>query len=749
MTDWGTKLLPFPGDVEIPATDLAIPKARALALVVPRLPFVKVLSCRRDSARPRTEIVVIEVEVERGQTVVNDIRRNEVLAVEFDARDHVAPTVLALRTDFPRVPHLVLDRKEVPRTLCLYELPYSEVRLRWTPRSFVDWLREWLARTAENKLHSPDQPLEPLILQTAPRIILPNELLSARPDSAVFLKLVDVKGDHQVLYARKVDEKEQSAGPSVLVLSLEAKPHVHGIIERAPQTLEELHELLEKVGISLLDSLRVAIRNHFVDKPIGGILRAHLLILVALPKLRQPGKEPETIERCALICDKQMGAIGEAIGVLASDGSTAGYVMAPDLARRGKEIRVSVLQPHFSLSREAAARHSGSAQNSEQFCLVGVGALGSQIALNLVRAGFGKWTVIDGDVVLPHNLARHALVDFLGYPKADALAEFSTLIIDGEQVLNAVVADILTFPSSQNQDLEKALAGAKAIVDCSASLAVARHLVHEISVPARRVSLFLNPAGTDLVLLAESEGRETTLDQLEMQFYRMILRTPQLWNHLRTAVASVRYSVGCRDISAVISQDLVALNAAIGSRQIREALGSKHATISTWSLDPDSMETTRFSTGAEACSVFESNGWRISYDGALLRLLSMLRQAKLPTETGGVLLGTFDTSRKIVYAVDALPAPPDSVETPHSFVRGCKGLRAALEVAGNITHGHLEYVGEWHTHPRGFSSQASEDDKKLLDALSRLMADDGLPEVMLIVAGGGKHSWYLRDQTPA
>ena len=39
--------------------------------------------------------------------------------------------------------------------------------------------------------------------------------------------------------------------------------------------------------------------------------------------------------------------------------------------------------------------------------------------MNLVRSGFGIWTLIDEDELMPHNLARHALPPWcVGMPKA-------------------------------------------------------------------------------------------------------------------------------------------------------------------------------------------------------------------------------------------------------------------------------------------------------------------------------------------
>jgi molybdopterin/thiamine biosynthesis adenylyltransferase len=56
--------------------------------------------------------------------------------------------------------------------------------------------------------------------------------------------------------------------------------------------------------------------------------------------------------------------------------------------------------------------------------VVGVGAVGSYVADGLARAGVGRLTVIDGDIVRPGNLVRHLLTDqrLIGEAKATAVA---------------------------------------------------------------------------------------------------------------------------------------------------------------------------------------------------------------------------------------------------------------------------------------------------------------------------------------
>jgi hypothetical protein len=52
----------------------------------------------------------------------------------------------------------------------------------------------------------------------------------------------------------------------------------------------------------------------------------------------------------------------------------------------------------------------------------------------------------------------------------------------------------------------------------------------------------------------------------------------------------------------------------------------------------------------------------------------------------------------------------------------------------------LQYIGEWHTHPKGYAPDMSGDDKILFSWMIENMNKEGLPALMLIVGEG--HSFY-------
>ena len=100
-----------------------------------------------------------------------------------------------------------------------------------------------------------------------------------------------------------------------------------------------------------------------------------------------------------------------------------GALLGADIDRqRASAIDVLVLNPSFALSRLNAALFNGYAPSTTRVTAVGVGALGSQAIAELVRGGFGCWTLIDYDHLLPHNTARHELPEqAVGFPKALAM----------------------------------------------------------------------------------------------------------------------------------------------------------------------------------------------------------------------------------------------------------------------------------------------------------------------------------------
>ena len=122
-------------------------------------------------------------------------------------------------------------------------------------------------------------------------------------------------------------------------------------------------------------------------------------------------------------------------------------------------------------------------------------------------------------------------------------------------------------------------------------------------------------------------------------------------------------------------------------------------------------------------------------DDALVASLRAMRQASLPAETGGVLVGIVDAFRCAITLVEALPAPDDSTGSVSDFRRGTDGLSDQLQTVQEATRDQVRYAGEWHSHPQGHTARPSALDLRQLAYLRAELAREGLPPVMVIVGG--------------
>ena len=717
--------------------DLALSKARDLAALTADedIPYVDLVECRQTDA---DEVVVLDVRPEVPQRPVYDVRHVERIAVVFDTADERQPNPLALRTSFPLVPHINVGPEGMPRSLCLFEAAYDEQKVTWTAAAFARQLHHRLSATARGEVHDEDQPLEQLFLGSLSRLVLAPGFFDPAAESPVNDLAIYGTGESLsvLIAAAQADVPLGAHALPFAVATYTTASRTHGIIRLQPRELAGLIDFLGDEGPGLIEALRT--RLDFLRGAKVSLDR-RLILIVRFPKRRTDKAEPESVDVWAFITSSTLTEIGVDIGHWDAPGATDGVpgrLLIRDATRTGETTQIELLNPTPALTRADAAQFNGTSTNDTRYVAVGAGALGSHILLPLARAGHGIYTAVDSDHLLPHNVARHALTrGAVGFPKAEVVAYTLNQLYE-EDIAQSIEADVLRAPSD---GLAQALEEADVVLDLSASVAVARHLALDAVTDARRVSLFLSPSGADLVLLAESEGRDLRLDLLEMEYYRALVRDARLQGHLNDRGNPVRYAHACRDVSARLPHDAVMLHGAIGTRAIR-TLGAD-AAARVWRTGSD-LSSVGIDVSLGNYVETTVGGWTISVSRHILDEAYRQRISHLPNETGGVLLGAFDTSRRRLYVVDHVPAPPDSVERPTAYIRGAAGLADAVNAVGELTAHQLGYVGEWHSHPHSAALAPSGDDTELFAWLSDHRRFDGLPAVMAIF-GEGTSSWFV------
>ncbi len=733
---------------EVGAFDDSAPAlARELAALaaVGYLPGVGLMTLRL-STEPGYAAIALEVDVERPQDLAYPIRANEPIVVVFPF-DGGQPSVLSLRPDFPDTPHQNWALPGGPFALCIDDRPWAEAQLTASAREIARRIQLWLAKAARGELHDAAQPPDPLFFGSQAGLILPASALGGGQQAIELAGMM--RSDNSRLIISRPAVANNPHPPVLTVLAFQAQPQEMARLRHAPDTLAALAAELEPHGIDLVSELKARLKAwRGLGPEHVRRLGTRLAIVVAFPV--RVGDRPAANDLRAFLTDDTAGEIGVGLGVLYSNsrtdvGDKRGYMLAvPERAASLDALRIMPVQVHLSLDRDLAAAVAGrETADRRRALLVGAGSLGSQLSVDLAREGAFAWTVVDDDQLLPHNLVRHALyAEDIGAQKADALAtKLSGLLAEP---VDAIVCNIMMPDQQSASRLAAASSEADVIIDATASVAASRHISDLPEAPGRRICAFFNPAGTAVVLLAEGVARNPTLRDLEAQYYRLVLTAPSLVGHLATEMSGVRYSGSCRALTNRISGANAAILSALAAKGAIAELAGERASVTVWSLSP-AGEVARVRVEGAQVQVASLAGWTIVYDGGLLDRLAALRSAGLPNETGGVLLGVVDHSRKAIHIAHALPAPADSLSSRARFERGVVGLADDVGAAVVATMHQLRYIGEWHSHPDFASAKPSPTDVDQLRWLGQELEAEGLPGLIAIAGQDGRFTFSVLD----
>lgn len=708
-------------------------------------PDIEVRELRRVSGGTSFDLIVVEA----GDGTVaprNEagIHRRERLALYYQNENGIPFQVRALRRDFPDTLHQNGVESGTPKSLCLYEQDWDTVERSWTAPKLLAQILRWLEKTADGTLHAQDQALEQVFYGSGIQLVLPANFAAEIDSPRHELRLHRAPGSPQrIVLIGTVDDRDPAVSSALpfQVLSIALDGVAHPPIQAPPTTLEQLQGLLERVGTSLFPALTEIICAKARDgaTPAKGETRKKVMLLLRVPRLRENVRE--RIDVLGFLLDADLAGLGLALGVLQQTQpngpafpfhqlDTAQTTAVNDGA--WSQIRLMPMDLRESTTRASARHWSGISGGAGEFrgILAGVGALGSTLADLWARSGWGCWDYVDPDLIEPHNPIRHlARQGDVGRPKVDVVRELTAATL-GESC-----SDSNALPVKANAGDEAALATAIAraslLVDATTTLSVPRDW-SERDVP-RTASVFLTPSGQASVLLLEDAARRVRAASLEAQYYRAVLRSSWGTAHLTTESAVRRTGAGCRDHSLVLSAESILLHAALLSRRLRQLADGTTASIGVWSADGENGAVSFQDVPVRDMRQLACGNWKIYWDDGLDEHLRALRAHSLPNETGGILLGVTDHKLRTIHLVDALSAPLDSSSSPEGFTRGREGVTQARQDCLARTARMVDYVGEWHSHPRGVGATPSSLDVELLAHLATALASDGIPGVMLIV----------------
>jgi len=721
---------------------LTITRTRALADAVIRHEDFDLIEClvREEDGVAAVEFLIVDARCDAvPPNNSHGIGYPERLALGIPKDPKHLVEVLALREKFPRLMHQNLTPEGAPASLCLYYEPARAVQRTWTPQNFLGRVQTWLEKAARDQLHAADQPAEQLFFVTPFELVLPWNFDQLRQAAEVTFHVVEGPerprpGRTYFLHPTSKGVQPNRAFAPILI---SLQPVVHGRVDIDPPDLGGLADLLAARGLDLRLSIAQAVQEQVGTEGVPAAADSSFsVLLLDIPVSRAEGAIVERIFRRAYLLLHGPLKLGVYCGALMLHQDGRYYkeqLTGPFAAPPGdgwRRLETQAMEVQQGLDRASARKQSGIIDKGPAGTFVGAGALGSAVLDLWTRCGWGQWIVIDNDHVKPHNMVRHITrSDHIGASKSQAMAALHDAVMRGAGAMTAIHADA---SDVDNADVLAALTKATLVVDASTTIDYPR-LTSARDDVARHTSIFVTPDANGAVLLMEDAERTMRLRTLEAQYYRALITHEWGREHLAHHLGKYYSGASCRDISFVMPYSRIQAHAALLAEQLQLAVSDPEAAIRIWARDPK--------TGAVAARQVPVSGERamkldnltLFIDRGLEDKLRTLRAAKLPSETGGILLGYYDFNVDAVVVVDALAAPTDSHASAASFERGIAGVMDSVTDANSRTANIVQYIGEWHSHPPGHNTKPSRDDFFQLVYLATGMAHEGLPALQLIV----------------
>ena len=426
------------------------------------------------------------------------IKYQERLGLRFYNDTRKIPEVRALRSDFP----ITLHQHDVfpgePLSLCIYFEPWSAVERTWTAQKYLRRILWWLENISCNTLHADDQPLEPFYFDTRYTLVLPADFDEKAGNEGWALNVEHrplTENGFRILVGQ-FEQAEKSENKNHLSCELFSfDPVTHNAVERNPSTLGELHEQFAVRGVDFGGELFKRIKTKATG---SGISKPHMdlsLVVLHIPLTRKDGSEVEKNEIKGFLLHSNLVEIGikDEVLIKNQDKYWWAHIIGDNFPEISKwrDVRIELIEIIVPFTREIARKASGVTSDGPIGVLAGAGALGSSIVNLWYRQGWGTWTLIDNDIIKPHNLARHlALEPHIGSFKVHTIKSHETCIYPHEIQTTSPIADRVD--NFSNNYVCNALDSAELVVDVTTTLEVPRDLSTRLSIK-RLASVFITP----------------------------------------------------------------------------------------------------------------------------------------------------------------------------------------------------------------------------------------------------------------
>ncbi|MBA9077082.1 ThiF family adenylyltransferase [Rufibacter quisquiliarum] len=717
----------------------------------------------------------------RGTVNGIDIREEEPIIILFNKYlyPHEAPKVLSDRIRFPKgdLAHLNPTPKEHPACFCLHRGNINEWFAEHNIIDLVDRVCNWLKDAACDNLNRQDDDFEPVLFNNkfGCSVFLEEDLLKIL---SLHRKKNKIHGDsifvlYDVLTKRNNSEPQfsddyflrnnnyvfdLSAALKVAdhckernQLSLEGKSNDYctfGILAWPTET-DIIHKYFSSVPDKLgpfldwAETLNIPLRESFAD-----LLKKDLNLLPGIP--------------ITLILPRPRKLIGHS-----TNQEIISFITYPTITKEkeGKKWDdKSVVHPMMNLNplspfRAKAVSGFEALKSIEKVLVIGCGAVGSKAIFHLAKSGSTDLTLVDNDSILPHNLARHALLgDSLWQNKAEAVkSEIEKLFPNQKLNVKTYNESIVELFNSETNTLD--IRNHNFIIDATASNIVEKFLTYS-NLPShiRYSRMEIGDEGNLGILRIEGASRNPRMDDLKMLTYDLAIEDTSLSEWLirnknsqqngSAADEGITIGLNCSSDSVKLADETVSLHTSTIVAGLRNTIYKEEHDgkilfnhISLKAGFKVNAQEVKFGS-LDILKARNLQGWEVRLKNGIADQLFKQLSLNSPNETGGLLVGRTDLRNKTIYVTRFLDAPEDSIMTPYLFTRGITGISKIIKRVRKLTGGMLDFVGEWHTHPMG-GSKLSGKDRETVRELKSYLDKVNLPTFILIVTPNKLHPYVF------
>lgn len=543
-----------------------------------------------------------------------------------------------------------------------------------------------------------------------------------------------------------------------------------------PERADALIAALERVGVSttgLFEAIgQVGAINYLLasrrvqNEPVTPV---DFHLIVGTPSRRLE----DGVLRQHLVCwrfDELGSLIAE--NIIHAGGNDPGFAKVGNLAlsfvpkwlETAKTSWMQVMESRSEVTVRRDEQTSAEWVKERRVLVLGCGALGAPIAEYCVRAGATEVWVLDDGIVTPGILVRQPYVDAdIGRKKADVLAKrLNTIRTDAPVYPFACsVADFFVddYASPNGIDL---------IIDATANSSMASLLearryrarstwppVMTVGVghDARRGIVTVSKSGATgagrhilrrLALAARGQDANSLKDVAD-DFFPIAPMTPLF--QPEPGCSSPTFRGSASELSSLAGQLFDAgLRAIVGEGSIEISEPMVAAVVR---LDNNPGNRTRppiawFGWPNDYVSHDAISDYEVRISRAAINQMrtEVRRGARIrgpKIETGGMLIGHYDSSCKCIWVDDASGPPPDSRLSESFFDHGVEGTEQLLEYYRERTGGLSTFIGMWHSHPFGSARPSPTDAIAMTDLVTPVVK--GPRRALVLILGGGHDKW--------